>query len=86
MNANDLAAQQQCNVTYVCGNSTASAAAPATTSAASSATGASMTGSATGTAAASPSATKASAAITIGAEYGVTILAAGLFAAMALIL
>ncbi|MCJ1417329.1 hypothetical protein MMC32_003672 [Xylographa parallela] len=95
-NANDLAAQQQCNMTYVCGNSTYNAAAAVTTSSSASASstptasgsgaGAASGSSTASGSAASPSATKAAAALTIGQDYGVGILVAGLLAAMGLLL
>ena len=96
-NANDLAAQKQCNVTFVCGNSTYNAATAMTTSSSSAASTPTASGSASGAgagsasstasgSAASPSATKAAAAMTIGQDYGMGILAAGLLAAMGLLL
>ncbi|MCJ1291476.1 hypothetical protein MMC34_003020 [Xylographa carneopallida] len=95
-NANDLAAQQQCNQTYVCGNSTYNAATAMTTSSSSSvsatstpsgtAAGAGSGSSTASGSAASPSATKAAAALTIGQDYGVGILVAGLLAGMGFLL
>jgi len=78
-NANDLAAQQQCNATYICGSSNASDyVAVATTTATS-------TMMATSTATTSPTAstTKASAAIRIGQTYGVSVLIACALSVMA---
>ncbi|MCJ1281656.1 hypothetical protein MMC26_000977, partial [Xylographa opegraphella] len=97
-NANDLAAQQQCNMTYVCGNSTYDAATAVTTSSSSSASSSpTATGTASGAgagsgsstasgSAANPSPTKAAAALTIGQDYGFGILVAGLLTAMGLLL
>ncbi|MCJ1410174.1 hypothetical protein MMC19_004259 [Ptychographa xylographoides] len=87
-NAGDSAAQQQCKLQYVCGNSTPNAAAIA--SAAMTSTSASATASPTGMStasgsAATPSATKA-AAIKFGQDYAVGIFAAGFLGVMGLFL
>ena len=91
-NANDLAAQQQCNVTYDCGpqiNATDAAAsssesAAATTSGAAE-TSASETASQTSSTAPANS-DSAATALRIGEKYGVGIVSAGLLAVMGLVL
>jgi hypothetical protein len=84
-NANNLAGQQQCNVTYTCSsiNASASGVLPASTSASASATG-SATGSASGSTSTSTNA--AAAVMHVGEQYGVGILSAGLLAILGLVI
>ena len=70
--ANDLAGQRQCNVTFVCSDIKAEAQAASSSSASSSVASATATSSSTSSP--SPSATK-SAALRIGQDYGMGILA-----------
>jgi len=91
--ANDLAGQEACNVTYVCGNidiTNAKIAAATTSGAAASASqtgspSSSSTASATKAAASSATSKAAAAALMIGEQYGLSILGAGLFAVMGLV-
>ena len=89
-NAGNLAGQQACNTTYVCGsaNATLAAAVVASTSSSSSAASTSTQGSVTSATGSttSASATAKSFAIKVGQEYGAGIFAAGIMAAFGVML
>ncbi|MCJ1340659.1 hypothetical protein MMC09_005955 [Bachmanniomyces sp. S44760] len=81
---NDLAGQQQCNQTYVCGNLNASSV-PVATSTSSSSSSMSATASPTTSPSASASA-KSNMALKVGQDYGMGLFAAGALAVLGLAL